>query len=137
MTEANQSLVDAEKEMTLAIEKINEGITNIDEFKSATESLSDMAEKNEGVLKSLLEVAQLLEAGSKLLNEKGIAQFDNTINERFATTQTQFEKIAELQNDLVQSGNDVTQRVKRLQTVVIALGATAFLAVAAIFFVLM
>lgn len=137
MMEANQSLVDAEKDMALAIEKIGEGITNIDEFKSATESLSDMAGKNETVLKSLLEVAQLLESGSKLLNEKGIVQFNETIKECSDTTQKQFEKIAELQNNLVQSINDATQRIKRLQTVVVGLGLTTFCSIAVIFFIVM
>lgn len=137
MTDANKSLADAEREMSLAIEKIREGIVDIDEFKSATETLSNMANKNEEVLRSLLEVAQLLEAGSKLLNEKGIAQFDNSIKEGFSKTDENFSKIAELQNDIVRSSDETTQRINRLQTIVIVLGATILFGIAVSHFIVM
>lgn len=109
MIETNQSLLDAEKEMALAVKKINEGINNLEGFKSASEALNDIAAKNEAVLTSLLEVAQHLERGAKQLNEKGIAEFNTTIANSLTTTS----------EDIT---DKLSQKLKVLQTRVTALG---------------
>jgi len=120
MMETNQSLLDAEKEMALAVKKINEGINNLEEFKSASEALNDIAAKNETVLTSLLEVAQHFERGAKQLNEKGIAEFNTTIANSLTTTQDSItEVISENNKDIT---DKLSQKLKVLQTSVITLG---------------
>ena len=120
MTETNQALIDAEKEIALAVEKINEGVNSIEEFKSASEELNDIAARNEVVLTSLLEVAQHLERGAKHLNGKGIAEFNATIVNSLTTTQDSIIEVISTNNEDIT--DKLSQKLNVLQTRVTALG---------------
>ena len=120
MTETNQALIDAEKEIALAVEKINEGVNSIEEFKSASEELNDIAARNEVVLTSLLEVAQHLERGAKQLNGKGIAEFNATIVNSLTTTPDSIIEVISTNNEDIT--DKLSQKLNVLQTRVTALG---------------
>jgi hypothetical protein len=79
MSDKISSLLDAEQEMTKAIQKIDATLADLEKFKAASDALSDIYTKNHELLKGLREVAERLQEGAKHLGEEGVAGFKDAL----------------------------------------------------------
>lgn len=80
MNDKNKTLLDAEKELTGAIEKIKLSISGLNEMQEASKSLKDVAEKNIELSKGMLQSAEYVKLASGHLSEEGIAKFDKKLD---------------------------------------------------------
>ena len=105
MTDITPQMLDAEKNLSDAIDRINKGIKEIEKFKSASDTLQDTSEKLESLFASLADVSEILKIGAERLNSQGIVEF----KELLASEMEELHSAVELQ-------------AKSLKTVLVASG---------------
>lgn len=112
MTDTSETLMSAEMEMAKAVERINSSISDLENFKTATQTLSDVASKSTAVLSSLSGAAQVLHDGAKQLNEEGIVEFNNTLTNSITSVQnTMSQHVSAIETDITSKLSKTYQRL--------------------------
>lgn len=76
MNSSKDSGLDAEDSLYMALEKIQEGLNDLDRFKTASSSLDQASQKSTEILDALRDASKLLETAATNLSEKSLANFE-------------------------------------------------------------
>jgi ribosome-binding ATPase YchF (GTP1/OBG family) len=81
MKENNVSGLDAEFSLNSALIKIEQGLIDLERFKSASNSLDQASRNSSEILSSLLEASKLLDKVSENLSDKSLSDFERKLEE--------------------------------------------------------